>query len=441
MWSRAVTTTSNLPQQCLISATRSLPIRQRQALSLPCAFMSSPKLQGLGKVRLLSNNSNARSTEAPQNIRDNSKNSEIHTGTPKKPKTAIVLMNMGGPSTVSETGEFLRLLFSDNDLIPISAKIQPFIARLIAKFRTPKIQKQYEEIGGGSPIRKWSEFQGNELCKILDETSPETGPHKAYTAFRYARPLTEETYLAMLADGVERAVAFTQYPQFSYSTTGSSLNELWRCVKRYDPDRKIVWSTIDRWPTNDGLCKAFAENIKRSLAEFPENVRSHVPVLFSAHSLPMDVVNTGDAYPAEVAATAYKVMQLLEFSNPYRVVWQSQVGPKPWLGAQTQQIADFLAPREPGLVLVPIAFTSDHIETLHEVDIGIIKESPHAVKLRRCDSLNGNMTFIRGMADIAKEHLHGTRLYSNQLKLDFTLGKSIDPINNLDELFGDHRKN
>ncbi|EDO17196.1 hypothetical protein Kpol_1035p8 [Vanderwaltozyma polyspora DSM 70294] len=354
--------------------------------------------------------------------------------------TAIVFMNMGGPSTLDETHDFLYELFSDNDLIPISQKYQRYIAKQIARFRTPKIQQQYSEIGGGSPIRRWSEHQAEKVCKILDKSCPETAPHKPYVAFRYARPLTDETYKQLMDDGIKRAVAFSQYPQFSYSTTGSSLNELWRQIKALDPDRSINWSVIDRWPTHEGLANAFAENIKKKLQEFPEDIRKDVVLLFSAHSLPMDVVNTGDAYPAEVASTVHRVMEVLNFSNPYRLVWQSQVGPKPWLGAQTAEITKFLEANEKGLIFIPIAFTSDHIETLHEVDLGIIGESDHSHKLKRCDSLNGSETFINALADVAKNHLKKQELYSRQLPLDFKLGKSNDPIKDLSLVFGDHSK-
>lgn len=369
--------------------------------------------------------------------------SQSHHVFGKSDVTGVVFMNMGGPSTVKETRDFLYQLFADYDLIPISKKYQPTIAKYISRLRTPKIEKQYEEIGGGSPIRKWSDYQSSEVCKILDEISPETKPHKPYVAFRYARPLTDETYKKMLDDGVTRAVAITQYQQFSYSTTGSSINELWRQVKKLDPDRSIVWSTIDRWPTNKGLVEAFASNINEKLKEFPENVRDDVVLLFSSHSLPMDVVNTGDSYPAEVAATVYQIMTKLKFKNPYRLTWQSQVGPKPWLGAQTLSTSKFLSSQDPskvpGICFVPISFTTDHIETLHEVDIGMIAESKFKDKLKRCDSLNGSRTLIQSMAEMVKEHLQNGQLYSRQLPLDYILGKSSDPAD-LKQLFGDHRK-
>ncbi|EMG47153.1 Ferrochelatase, partial [Candida maltosa Xu316] len=248
------------------------------------------------------------------------------------------------------------------------------------------------EIGGGSPIRKWSEYQATKVCEILDKTSPETAPHKPYVAFRYANPLTEDTLNEMKKDGVTKAVAFSQYPQFSYSTSGSSMNELYRQTLIHDPERTIEWSFIDRWPQHPGLVKAFSNNIKEKLAEFPPEVRDDIVLLFSAHSLPMDIVNLGDSYPAEVAATVYKIMEELKFSNPYRLVWQSQVGPKPWLGGQTAKIIDKLEKRDDikGIILVPVAFTSDHIETLHELDIEIMEDATNPEKIKRAESLNGN---------------------------------------------------
>lgn len=198
----------------------------------------------------------------------------------------------------------LTLLQSDGDLIPLG-RLQSYIGPLLSKRRTPKIQKQYDAIGGGSPIRKWSEYQCEEMCKVLDKISPETAPHKPYVAFRYANPLTENMYQQMLEDGFGngkggRAVAFTQYPQYSCSTTGSSLNELWKWRHRLEgntreaaKDGSISWSVIDRWHSHSGLAEAFAQNIEAKLAEYPEERRKDVVLLFSAHSLPMSVVNRG----------------------------------------------------------------------------------------------------------------------------------------------------
>jgi protoporphyrin/coproporphyrin ferrochelatase len=150
----------------------------------------------------------------------------------------------------------LKNLFSDGDLIPLP--FQRFLAPIIARRRTPKIEKQYMEIGGGSPILRYTKLQGEGMAKLLDELHPETAPHKSYVAFRYVRPLTEETSKQMKADGVTRAIAFTQYPQYSCSTTGSSLNELFRRGKGGEIGQNVEWSVIDRWGTHPGfieVCK------------------------------------------------------------------------------------------------------------------------------------------------------------------------------------------
>jgi ferrochelatase len=332
------------------------------------------------------------------------------------PCTAVVLLNMGGPSTIPEVHSFLSRLFADGDLIPLGP-LQKYLGRWIARRRTPKIEHQYSVIGGGSPIRRWSEHQASEACKILDKTHPSTAPHRPYVAFRYAAPLTEDTFLQLQRDGIRRAVAFTQYPQYSCSTTGSSLNELWRLSKKYDREGRIEWSVIDRWPTHPGLVEVFARHVEEKLAEYPEEVREKVVLLFSAHSLPMSVVNRGDPYPAEVAATVHAVMTRLGFKNPYRLVWQSQVGPSPWLGAQTSRtVEEYVKKGQTDLLLIPIAFTSDHIETLHELDLEIIKETGEE-GIKRAESLNGDPEFIKALADIAKTHLEGGSRSSKQMAL------------------------
>ncbi|KAK5367145.1 ferrochelatase hem15 [Exophiala xenobiotica] len=350
----------------------------------------------------------------------------------KNGPTAMVFMNMGGPSTTGEVGDFLSRLFADGDLIPLGP-LQSYLGPLISRRRTPKIQKQYAAIGGGSPIRKWSEYQCAEMCKLLDKMSPETAPHKPYVAFRYANPLTEDMYEQLVKDGFGkgrggRAVAFTQYPQYSCSTTGSSLNELWKWRNRIEgkratgednPEGAITWSVIDRWPTHAGLVEAFARNIEEKLAEYPEERRKDVVLLFSAHSLPMSVVNRGDPYPAEVAATVHAVMQRLGHTQPYRLCWQSQVGPSAWLGAQTSDtVREYVNRGHTDLILVPIAFTSDHIETLYELDQEVMEEDAKGLPgVKRAESLNGNPIFIQALADIAHAHLQSGESSSRQMHL------------------------
>ncbi|KAJ3164248.1 hypothetical protein HDU88_005560 [Geranomyces variabilis] len=342
----------------------------------------------------------------------------LATAAPAKPPTAVVLMNLGGPKDLDAVHPFLLNLFSDGDLIPIP--FQKYAARVIAARRTPKIQEQYAQIGGGSPIHAWTELQGKMLEKRLDELSPASAPHKSYIAFRYAAPLTPDTIAEMQKDGITRAVALTLYPQYSCSTTGSSLNELWRNLKEMDPQEKIQWSVVDRFPTHPGLVEVFARHIEDSLKTYPPEERDSVVLLFSAHSLPMDIVNRGDPYPQEVAATVSRVMDRLGHKNPFRLIWQSQVGPRPWLGPKTDAVLEGYARLgQKNLLMIPIAFVSDHVETLFEVDLeyGHLAKEKGLTGYKRVESLNADPLFIEAMADIVKSHIAENKPVSTQLPL------------------------
>ncbi|XP_037341039.2 ferrochelatase, mitochondrial [Pungitius pungitius] len=337
----------------------------------------------------------------------------------RKPKTGILMLNMGGPEKLEDVHDFLLRLFSDTDLmkLPVQNKLGPFIA----KRRTPKIQEQYSKIGGGSPIKHWTSMQGEGMVKLLDQMCPETAPHKFYIGFRYVQPLTEEAIEQMEKDGVERAVAFTQYPQYSCSTTGSSLNAIYRYYSNRGNRPKMRWSVIDRWPTHPLLVECFADHVRNELLKFPEDKRDDVVILFSAHSLPMAVVNRGDPYPQEVGATVQRVMERLGHCNPYRLVWQSRVGPMQWLGPQTDDVIKGLCERgKKNILMVPIAFTSDHIETLHELDIEygqVLGEECGVENIRRAESLNGNPLFMKALADLVQSHLKSNQPCSRQLTL------------------------
>lgn len=336
-----------------------------------------------------------------------------------KPKTGIVMLNMGGPSTVPEVGPFLHRLFTDGQIIGLGP-FQNILGPLIAKRRTPAISKQYEEIGG-SPIRKWTEIQGQEMVKLLDRMSPETAPHKFYIAFRYAPPLTEEAVLAMKADGVERAVAFSQYPQWSCTTAGSSMNHLWSELKRLGCENDFKWSLIDRWFSHKTFTQAVVKRIEIGLSQLAEEDREDAVIVFSAHSLPHKVVERGDQYVAEVAATVSNVMHALGHSNRYILAWQSKVGPLPWQGPNTGSVLKGLGEKGvKSVVMVPIAFTSDHIETLYEIDIEYREDAEKAgiKNFARAPSLNDEPLFIQAQAEIVSEHLASGQLHSRQYKMN-----------------------
>ncbi len=327
-----------------------------------------------------------------------------------KAPTGIVMMNLGGPKDLDDVQPFLLELFADREIIQLPA--QRWLGPFIARRRTGGVQRNYRDIGGGSPILRWTEEQGRGMCERLDRLSPATAPHKPYVAFRYVSPKSEDALRAMKADGVERAVAFTQYPQFSCSTTGSSLNELWRAAGRLGLEDAFEWSVIDRWPTHPRFVEAMTKTVEDGLAQFSEDERDDVVILFSAHSLPMSVINRGDAYPAEVGATVHEVMKRLAYGYEYMLCYQSSVGPVPWLGPSTEQvIKDLGAKGRRNVLVVGVAFTSDHIETLHELDIEY-GELAHRVGIenyRRAPALNGLPLFQDALADVVAEHLAGGR--------------------------------
>lgn len=335
------------------------------------------------------------------------------------------MMNLGGPATLDKVYDFLCRLFSDREIIKLP--FQKLAGPLLARRRTPHVQKQYAAIGGGSPILKWTLAQGEAMCKRLDEISPETAPHKHLVAFRYAEPLTEDALSQLSTSGVSRAVAFTQYPQYSCTTTGSSLNELYRHMSLLDTQaqgnalKSIPWTFIDRWSGSDLLAQAFAKLIREQLQLYPEETRHNVVLLFSAHSIPHRVVDCGDTYPMEVANTVACVMkQLGELQNPHRLVWQSKVGPLPWLGPKTWGSLQGLAKNgNMDAILIPIAFTSDHIETLSELDQEYMKDANEklGMNVKRCPALNVEPLFIEALAQTVSAHLKSGEICSPQYPL------------------------
>ncbi|XP_075149127.1 ferrochelatase, mitochondrial [Haematobia irritans] len=330
-----------------------------------------------------------------------------------KPKTAVLMLNMGGPQSTDQVHDYLLRIMTDRDMIqlPVQSKLGPWIAQR----RTPEVQKKYQEIGGGSPILKWTELQGELMCKELDRISPETAPHKHYVGFRYVNPLTEHTLERIEKDGPERLVLFSQYPQYSCATSGSSFNSIYQHYKQRSPPSNIKWSVIDRWGSNPLLIKTFAERIREELDKFCETKRNEVVILFTAHSLPLKAVNRGDPYPSEIGASVQMVMQELGYCNPYSLAWQSKVGPLPWLAPATDDaIKGYVKQGLKNFILVPIAFVNEHIETLHELDIEYCDELAKEVgveEIRRAATPNDHPIFIKALSSIVADHLkHGQNI-------------------------------
>jgi protoporphyrin/coproporphyrin ferrochelatase len=334
---------------------------------------------------------------------------------PRPARTGIVMLNLGGPATLDDVEPFLLELFADREIIqlPFQRWLGPFIARR----RTPKVRGLYASIGGGSPILRYTEAQGRGMVARLDRLSPETAPHRFYVAFRYTRPTSDDALRAMQQDGVERAIAFTQYPQFSCSTTGSSLNELWRAAERTGLRDAFQWSIIDRWPVHPGFIEAMTETVREGLNRFAPSLRDKVLLLFSAHSLPLDVIDRGDSYPQEVGASVQRVVERLNAPNPYLLAYQSDVGPVRWLGPSTEQVIRRMGARgHRELLVIPIAFTSDHIETLSELDreYGEVAHEVGITQYERAPALNERTRFLDALAEIVSEHLQSGTPHSTQ---------------------------
>ncbi|XP_028174127.1 ferrochelatase, mitochondrial isoform X2 [Ostrinia furnacalis] len=342
-----------------------------------------------------------------QRISINSYSTAVETTIVAKPKTAIIMLNMGGPQTTDQVGDYLHRIMTDRDMIqlPVQSRLGPWIASR----RTEEVKKKYNEIGGGSPILKWTNTQGRLLTKALDQMMPETAPHKHYVAFRYVPPFTEDAFTEIERDGVDRAVIFSQYPQYSCATTGSSLNAIADFYKNRQVPPSIKFSMIERWPTHPLLARVFADRIAEKLDKFDDRIRDDVLIMFTAHSLPLKAVSRGDTYPHEVAATVAATMTELNVPNPHRLVWQSKVGPLPWLQPYTDDaIKAYAKQGRKHLILVPIAFVNEHIETLHELDIEYCDEvakEAGITQIERAAAPNDHPTFIAALADVVATHL------------------------------------
>jgi ferrochelatase len=311
-------------------------------------------------------------------------------------KTAVLLLQMGGPDSLDAVQPFLTNLFSDRDIIRIGpAFLQPLIARIIAKRRAPKVEGYYEQIGGKSPIRELTEAQARALEVQLGEE------YRCFVAMRYWKPSTIETLAAIRKEGIDRIVALSLYPHYSRATTGSSLNELKRVLGEAGVQFQV--STIDRFYDHPRYIDALEEKIREGLGQF--HPLADVEILFSAHSLPQSFIDDGDPYLAHVEETVRLVMERLE-NVTYHLAFQSRAGPVKWLEPSTDAMLEHLAAHgSKNLLVVPLSFVSDHIETLYEIDIQYAKEAFKLgyAKFWRSASLNTSPAFIDCLADLVRK--------------------------------------
>lgn len=313
-------------------------------------------------------------------------------------KNAVVLLNLGGPDSLDAVQPFLYNLFCDPDIFKIPFG-QKFLAGLISKRRSPRIVEQYRQIGGKSPINEWTETQRQMLAKTLADLGVEAD---VYTAMRYWKPLTSETAEIIRQKNYQNIILLPLYPHFSVSTTGSSFNE-WDRVYKGDPSKVKKIITYFNHP---GYVAALNANIDAGLLKFSAEIRNNVVLLFSAHGTPVSMVKKGDPYSKEIKETIDAVMALRNNSHNFELSFQSKVGPVEWLKPATDEKIEELAKAgKRHLLVIPVSFVSDHIETLFELDIEY-RHVAHEAGIENfivMPGLNDSQLFIDALTDILTE--------------------------------------
>lgn len=314
-------------------------------------------------------------------------------------KVAVVLFNLGGPDGPEDVKPFLRNLFRDPAIISAPGLIREFLAWLISTTRTPEATENYAKMGGGSPLRPETEKQATALLEVLKDRQPDH-EFKTFIAMRYWHPFVEEVVKEVEAWAPDEIVLLPLYPQFSTSTTGSSLTG-WKKAGG------SAARTICCYPKANGFLKAHAELIRQSWSEMgsPDNVR----VLLSAHGLPERTIERGDPYQWQVEQTCEAVMAHLPEITDWQVCYQSRVGPLKWIGPATEDSIEKAAEDEKDILLTPIAFVSEHIETLVELDeeYAEFAEEKGIKRYVRVPALGLAEAFIESLAELTIDALDG----------------------------------
>lgn len=324
-------------------------------------------------------------------------------------RVGVLLLNLGGPEQIEDVRPFLFNLFSDPEIIRLPFPwLQRPLAWLISTSRARKSQENYQQIGGGSPLRRITEQQAEALKQALYAKECEA---EVYVGMRYWYPFTEEAISRIKRDGIEDLVILPLYPQFSISTSGSSfrlLNRLWLEDPSLDG---IRYTVVPSWYNRLGYVQAMADLIAQELDQLPNSDSAHI--FFSAHGVPISYVEeAGDPYQQQIEDCTELIMRALNRPNAHTLAYQSRVGPVEWLQPYTEDaIADLADEGVESLVVVPISFVSEHIETLQEIDIEYreIAEEAGIKTFRRVPALNTHPGFINDMAAMVIEYLHAPR--------------------------------
>jgi len=329
------------------------------------------------------------------------------------PSTAVLLFNLGGPDDLQSVEPFLVNLFSDREIIelPLGAALQPIFARVIAKVRGPNVRRNYERIGGGSPQLRITRDQAAKLETRLNEGVCGPRPFRVFVAMRYTRPSCEDALRAIAAAGIGRIVTLTLFPHYSKATTGSSMREFLRLLDTPEWRAKgFEVSHIDRYAADPRYLAAMAETVTTAWNRIPAELQGQTVLLFSAHGLPQKFIDEGDPYVGETEATRLGILDRLPFTARDVLAYQSRTGPVKWIGPGTEEMLETLAHEGVRNVLVvPLSFVSDHIETLFEVDMLFADAARKAgiTGYWRTDALNTSPHFIAALSGLVEDHLAG----------------------------------
>jgi protoporphyrin/coproporphyrin ferrochelatase len=325
-------------------------------------------------------------------------------------RIAVVLFQLGGPDSQEAVEPFLYNLFHDPDIInfPGSFLARKTLARWISRRRAKTVREHYAEIGGGSPIRRLTQQQGTALETALR-------PHisaRAIIAMRYWQPDTHEAIRVLEAEPFDELVLLPLYPHYSFATTRSSLKEWNRLFRSGRPlsgrgaagsagDEGVPVHVIDHFFDHPDYIAAIVERVNEVLTTLPNSEEVHL--VFSAHGLPLSLVAKGDPYPNHIETTVQLVRQLGAWPNPHTLCYQSRVGPQKWLQPSLLDTIDHLAGiGAKRLLIIPVSFVTDHIETLHEIDIEARKHAQSAgiTEFYMMPALNDSPLLTRALADL-----------------------------------------
>jgi ferrochelatase len=310
-------------------------------------------------------------------------------------RLGVVLFQLGGPDTPQAIEPFLFNLFCDPDIIdfPFARIGRKPLAKLISTTRAKKVLHHYSAIGGASPIRRFTEQQADALQTRLQADGIDA---HCFVAMRYWHPFTAEAVEQVRAAECREVVLLPLYPQYSRATTGSSLNEWRRCFRE-----EIPVQAIEPFYRHPLYLDALVEKIDETLAQFPESGRPEI--VFSAHSVPVSVIEKGDPYQRQIEETVELVMQRGGWPYRHRLCYQSKVGASKWLQPSLHRtIRDLASEKIREVCVVPIAFVSDHVETLGEIDHEAREEAAGLgiQQFEMTSGLNDSPTFIAALADL-----------------------------------------